>query len=67
MWDSWKAGYSCKELTPLERCKNTEQLLGGTKNYSGYASPQSEAEKSAFGDWQAFVFACKWADNLKKN
>lgn len=49
MWDSWKAGHSCKELTPLERCKNTEQLLGGTKNYSGYTSPQREAEKVHLG------------------
>lgn len=46
MWDSWKAGYSCKELTPLETCKNTEQLrdqLVGTKNCSGYTHPQSES------------------------
>lgn len=53
MWDSWKAGYSCKELTPLERCKNTEQLrgdlLGGTKNYSGYRCPPTEAGKVHLG------------------
>ena len=53
MLDSWKAGYSCKELSPLERSKNTEQLrgdlLGGTKNYSGYRCPQSEAEKVLLG------------------
>lgn len=71
MLDSWKAGHSCKELTPLERCKNTEQLrgdlLGGTKNYSGYRCPQSEAEKVLLGTDKLLSLLTNGQITLKKN
>lgn len=68
MCDPWKAGYSCKELTPLERCTNIEQLRGdllGKGETIQSTDVLTEKCRKYTGDLTAFVFTYKRADNLR--